>query len=107
MGVFSGPNVVEDSDYLYHVCTSSGTFIPNFSGTVEYLVVAGGGGGGMDMGGGGGGGGNSGNGGTVNPGDVGANAGAFGLSRNANPNGRSPGGNPPGQAGTGGARCGV
>jgi hypothetical protein len=57
MGVFSGPNVVEDSDYLYHVCTSSGTFVPNFSGTVEYLVVAGGGGGGMDMGGGGGGGG--------------------------------------------------
>ena len=57
MGVFSGPNVIEDTDYLYHVCTSSGTFIPSFSGTVEYLVVAGGGGGGMDMGGGGGGGG--------------------------------------------------
>lgn len=57
MGTFSGPNVVKDSDYLYHVCISSGTFIPSFSGSVEYLVVAGGGGGGMDMGGGGGGGG--------------------------------------------------
>ena len=57
MGTFSGPNTVNDSAYLYHVCTSSGSFVPSFSGTIEYLVVAGGGGGGMDMGGGGGGGG--------------------------------------------------
>jgi hypothetical protein len=55
-----------------------------------------------DGGGGGGGGGNGGNGGTVNPGDVGANAGHFGYSNNANPSGRTPGGSPPGQAGVGG-----
>lgn len=57
MGVTAGPNIVRDSDYQVHLCTSSGTFVPNFTGTVEVLVVAGGGGGGMDMGGGGGGGG--------------------------------------------------
>jgi hypothetical protein len=48
---------VRDSDYQVHVCTGSGSFLPNFTGTIEVLVVAGGGGGGMDMGGGGGGGG--------------------------------------------------
>lgn len=55
-----------------------------------------------DGGGGGGGGGNSGNGGEVAVGDQGADGGAFGLSSNANPVGRSPGGSPPGQAGIGG-----
>lgn len=55
MGVSAGPNVVRDSDYQVHLCTSSGTFLPNFTGNIEVLVVAGGGGGGMDMGGGGGG----------------------------------------------------
>jgi hypothetical protein len=57
MAVLSGPQIASDSLYTYHVATSSGTFLPNFTGTVEVLVVAGGGGGGMDMGGGGGGGG--------------------------------------------------
>ena len=57
MGVSAGPNIVRDSDYQIHLCTGSGSFVPNFTGTVEVLVVAGGGGGGMDMGGGGGGGG--------------------------------------------------
>lgn len=57
MGVSSGPSIVRDSNFQVHVCTGSGTFVPNFTGTVEVLVVAGGGGGGMDMGGGGGGGG--------------------------------------------------
>ena len=57
MGAFSGPNVEQNSLYNYHVCSSSGTFTPFFSGNIEVLVVAGGGGGGMDMGGGGGGGG--------------------------------------------------
>jgi hypothetical protein len=56
MAVSSGPIV---SNNLATVCLflTSGTFTPQFSGTVEVLVVAGGGGGGMDMGGGGGGGG--------------------------------------------------
>lgn len=57
MGSFSGPNIENKSHYVYHICTVSGIFVPNFTGTVEVLVVAGGGGGGMDMGGGGGGGG--------------------------------------------------
>jgi hypothetical protein len=57
MGAFTGPNIAKNSLYNYHICTTSGTFIPNFSGNIEVLVVAGGGGGGMDMGGGGGGGG--------------------------------------------------
>lgn len=57
MASFSGPNLAQRSAYSYHVCISSGTFTPSFTGTVEVLVVAGGGGGGMDMGGGGGGGG--------------------------------------------------
>lgn len=45
-------------NFTKDVCVffGSGTFTPNFNGTVEVLVVAGGGGGGMDMGGGGGGG---------------------------------------------------
>ena len=42
--------------YKVHTFTSSGTFTPDGSGTVEYLVVAGGGGGGGNGGGGGGGG---------------------------------------------------
>lgn len=45
-----------DSEYVYQICFTSGTFIPDFTGTVDFLIVAGGGGGGMDMGGGGGGG---------------------------------------------------
>jgi hypothetical protein len=57
VGAFSGPKVEQNSLYNYHVCTSSGTFTPSFSGNIEVLVVAGGGGGGQDMGGGGGGGG--------------------------------------------------
>ena len=57
MSVSSGPTIRHDSGYTINVYTESGTFIPNFTGTVEVLVVAGGGGGGMDMGGGGGGGG--------------------------------------------------
>ena len=43
--------------YRTHIYTSSGTFTPIVTGTIELLVVAGGGGGGMDMAGGGGGGG--------------------------------------------------
>lgn len=57
MAISSGPGTVNNSNYNVHVCTTSGTFIPVFSGNIEVLVVAGGGGGGMDMGGGGGGGG--------------------------------------------------
>lgn len=57
MGSFAGPIVTQSSLFNYHVCTSSGTFTPSFSGNIEVLVVAGGGGGGQDMGGGGGGGG--------------------------------------------------
>lgn len=57
MSVSSGPNVSYSSGYTIHTFLESGTFTPNFTGTVEVLVVAGGGGGGMDMGGGGGGGG--------------------------------------------------
>jgi hypothetical protein len=56
MASFSGTNRVGTSNTVW-VFKTSGTFIPQFSGTVEVLVVAGGGGGGMDMGGGGGGGG--------------------------------------------------
>ena len=58
MASFAGPRIPQDSSiYNYHICTVSGTFIPNFTGNIEVLVVAGGGGGGMDMAGGGGGGG--------------------------------------------------
>ena len=57
MGVYSGARVQSETDYVYHICTVSGVFTTQFTGTVEVLVVAGGGGGGMDMGGGGGGGG--------------------------------------------------
>lgn len=57
MAAISGPHIINNSTYNQHVCTTSGTFIPQFSGNIEVLVVAGGGGGGMDMGGGGGGGG--------------------------------------------------
>ena len=37
-----------------HKFTSSGAFIPSFTGTVEYFLVAGGGGGGYQLAGGGG-----------------------------------------------------
>jgi hypothetical protein len=57
MGAFAGAITGSDTLHVFHVCTTSGTFIPYFSGNIEVLVVAGGGGGGMDMGGGGGGGG--------------------------------------------------
>lgn len=57
MASFAGPRMIQDSSYNYHICTTSGVFMPSFSGNVEVMVVAGGGGGGMDMGGGGGGGG--------------------------------------------------
>lgn len=43
-----------ESGYFYHAFTASGTFIPNESLNIEYLVVAGGGGGGSRFGGGGG-----------------------------------------------------
>lgn len=53
----TGGNIVTtDGTYWYHTFTSSGTFIPKQSLTVDYLVVAGGGGGGSYGGGGGGGG---------------------------------------------------
>lgn len=57
MGVTANPRTILDHEYTYHICYTSGTFTPYFTGTVEVLVVGGGGGGGMDMGGGGGGGG--------------------------------------------------
>lgn len=56
MAVVAGPKISIPPDTIC-VFTASGSFIPQFSGTVEVLAVAGGGGGGMDMGGGGGGGG--------------------------------------------------
>lgn len=52
-----GGNIVTtDGTYWYHMFTSSGTFTPKQSLTVDYLVVAGGGGGGAYGGGGGAGG---------------------------------------------------
>jgi len=57
MASFSGSEIEFNSQYRYHICTTSGSFVPQFSGNIQVLVVAGGGGGGMDMGGGGGGGG--------------------------------------------------
>lgn len=53
MGVFSGPEIVGE-DYALTLFNASGTWTPNFTGTVWVLVIAGGGGGGSDMGGGGG-----------------------------------------------------
>lgn len=56
MAVVAGSNIPIPRDTIC-IFTGSGSFVPQFSGTVEVLVVAGGGGGGMDIGGGGGGGG--------------------------------------------------
>ncbi len=42
----TGGTITTSSGYTIHTFTSSGTFTPNGSGTVEYLVVGGGGGGG-------------------------------------------------------------
>jgi hypothetical protein len=50
----TGGTIMSDSEYIYHVFTSSGTFTPTQSLTADYLVVAGGGGGGNNSGGGGG-----------------------------------------------------
>jgi hypothetical protein len=52
----TGGNIIsQDADYFYHTFTSSGTFTPTQSLTVDTLIVAGGGGGGYFSGGGGGG----------------------------------------------------
>ena len=57
----TGGTITTYSGYRVHTFTSSASgasgFVPNKSGSVDYLVVAGGGGGGMGEGGGGGGGG--------------------------------------------------
>lgn len=53
----TGGTITYDPTYTYHTFTSSGTFTPLQSLSVDYLVVAGGGGGGGNAGGGGGGGG--------------------------------------------------
>ena len=55
-GAFSatGGTISTSGLYTIHTFTSSGTFTPNLSGLVDYLVVAGGGGGGLQHGGGGG-----------------------------------------------------
>ncbi len=50
----TGGTITYSGGYTIHTFTSSGTFTPNGSGNVEYLVVAGGGGGGTCIGGGGG-----------------------------------------------------
>ena len=55
----TGGEITFADGYTYHTFTreagyASGTFTPNFTGTVEVLVVAGGGGGGAQVGGGGG-----------------------------------------------------
>jgi hypothetical protein len=49
-----GGEISFDSNYVYHVFPSSGTFTPLQNLTVDFLVVAGGGGGGGQYGGGGG-----------------------------------------------------
>jgi hypothetical protein len=56
MAISAGPALANPTD-IVRVFTTSGTFTPSFTGTVEVLIVAGGGGAGSDMGGGGGGGG--------------------------------------------------
>jgi prepilin-type N-terminal cleavage/methylation domain-containing protein len=53
----TGGSITNSGGYTIHTFYSSGTFTPNMTGSVEYLVVAGGGGGGGQYGGGGGGGG--------------------------------------------------
>ena len=50
----TGGSIFQDSDYWYHVFTSSSTFTPSQNLTCDYLVVAGGGGGAGWYGGGGG-----------------------------------------------------
>lgn len=49
-----GDTIMTDGTYWYHTFLSSGTFTPQKSLSVDYLVVAGGGGGGESGGGGGG-----------------------------------------------------
>ena len=49
-----GDTIMTDGTYWYHAFVSSGTFTPQKSLSVDYLVVAGGGGGGRYAGGGGG-----------------------------------------------------
>jgi hypothetical protein len=56
----TGGSVTTFGGYRIHTFTSDGTFTPNVSGTVEYLIVGGGGGGGVSGGSGGGGGGGAG-----------------------------------------------
>lgn len=53
----TGGNITYSGDYTINTFSTSGTFMPNFTGNVWVLVVAGGGGGGTGVGGGGGGGG--------------------------------------------------
>ena len=50
----TGGTITTSGSYTIHTFTSSGTFTPNGSYEVEYLIVAGGGGGGYNYGGGGG-----------------------------------------------------
>ena len=50
----TGGTITTNGNYKIHSFTSSGTFTPSASGTVEYLVIAGGGGGGSANTGGGG-----------------------------------------------------
>ena len=50
-----GQTIIRDSNYWYHVFTSSGTFVPTENITADYLVVGGGGAGGHGGGGGAGG----------------------------------------------------
>ena len=50
----TGGTITTSGLYTIHTFTTSGTFTPNISGSVDYLVVAGGGGGGYGYGGAGG-----------------------------------------------------
>lgn len=50
----TGGAIYSDTNYMYHVFTSTGTFTPLQSLSCDYVVVAGGGGGGYSTGGGGG-----------------------------------------------------
>lgn len=50
----TGGAIYSDADYMYHVFTSTGAFVPSQSLTADVLVVAGGGAGGHKRGGGGG-----------------------------------------------------
>ena len=40
----TGGTITESGGYTIHTFTSSGTFTPNSTGSVDYLIVAGGGG---------------------------------------------------------------